>query len=320
MAAPAGINEGTPQDPMAAGGAGVEVADAPTAGADTTKPVPAQAEPADTAPADTARPDTAQAEAKPSGVIPAEVTPAGVVPAGVVPAPAEPVGEGLVAAPGEKPAETAPGEPGEKAAETAPAEASLAETAPAETEPRADDPGPADGEHAEADADEPDWDAGEKSRNVSPLAIIGIIVGLIALVGVAVGVLDVLTHGFRPKTVITYRPAAVFGLRPGECINSGANGLNVTVVSCKTPHDAEVFATFRLPATGWPGTSTVQQDAGNGCASLLGGYLNPALATADLTQEFVYPDEAAWKAGERTVICEVSAASGPLTGSVRAKG
>ena len=165
---------------------------------------------------------------------------------------------------------------------------------------------------------EPGLDAAEEHRDVSPLAVAGIILGILALVGAAVGVLAVITHGFRPKTVITYRPAAVFGLRPGECINSAGNGLNVTVLSCATPHDAEVFATFSLPQGSWPGASAVQQDAGNGCVSRLGGYLNPQLATAALSQEYVYPNQAAWQAGERTVVCEVSAVSGQLTGSVRA--
>jgi hypothetical protein len=91
------------------------------------------------------------------------------------------------------------------------------------------------------------------------------------------------------------------------------------VLSCATPHDAEVFATFSLPASPWPGAAAVQQDAGNGCAIRLGGYLNPQLATADLTQEYVYPNQAAWKARERTVVCEVRSSSGRLTGSVRAK-
>jgi Septum formation len=171
-----------------------------------------------------------------------------------------------------------------------------------------------------ADGGEPGWAAEEESRDVSPLAVVGIIVGVIALVAVAVGVLAVVTHGFRPKTVVTYRPAAVFGLRPGQCVNSGTNALAVTVLSCAQPHDAEVFAAFSLPATGWPGTSAVQLDASNGCASRLSSYLNPQLATAALGQEYVYPNEAAWRAGQRTVVCEVSAASGQLTGSVRATG
>ncbi len=184
------------------------------------------------------------------------------------------------------------------------AEAEFAEAGPADTEL--------------AGTGEPGLDTAQEHRDVRPLAVAGIILGILALVGAAVGVLAVITHGFRPKTVITYRPAAVFGLRPGECINSSGNGLNVTVLSCATPHDAEVFATFSLPQGAWPGASMVQQDAGNGCANRLGGYLNPQLATAALSQEYVYPNQAAWKAGERTVVCEVSAVSGQLTGSVRA--
>ena len=172
----------------------------------------------------------------------------------------------------------------------------------------------------EAGAAEADRNAEEGGRDVSPLAVIGIIFGFVALVGVAVGVLAVVTHGFRHKTVITYRPAAVFGLRPGQCVNSGSNALKVTVLSCARPHDAEVFAAFTLPAGPWPGTSAVRADAGNGCASRFNSYIDPQLATASLTQEYVYPNRGAWQAGERTVVCEVSAVDGRLTGSVRAQG
>jgi len=241
------------------------------------------------------------------------------------------VPEGEVAAvPEGELAEAAPGEAdlGEadlrdtELAEAGHAEAELPDGGLAEREPA--EAGLADAELAEyaelAGTAEPDWGREGKSREVSPLAVAGIILGVMALVAVAVGVLAVITHGFRPKTVITYRPAAVFGLRPGECINSTGNGLNVTVLSCATPHDAEVFAKFSLPAGPWRGDSAVQQDAANGCESQFDSYLNPQLATADLTQEYVYPNQAAWQAGERTVVCEVRAVSGQLTGSVRAPG
>ena len=251
---------------------------------------------------------------------------------------AVPIGELAEAAPGEAdPAETELTEAGH--AEAKLPEPELAEPELAErklAEPELAEAGPAEAELAEAELAEaelaeaelaeaelagtggPGWDA-EESRDVSPLAVAGIILGIIALVGVAVGVLAVITHGFRPKTVITYRPAAVFGLRPGECINSAGNGLNITTLSCATPHDAEVFATFSLPKGAWPGASAVQQDAGNGCVNRFSSYLNPQFATADLTQEYVYPNRAAWQAGERTVVCEVRAVSGQLTGSVRAQ-
>ena len=155
-----------------------------------------------------------------------------------------------------------------------------------------------------------------KGRRVSWLVTAGVVLVVIA-VAAAAGALAVTTHGFRPKTVVTYRPAAVFSLRAGECINSSSNGLSVTVLSCATPHQAEVFATFRLAGSSWPGTAAVQQQASNGCANRLAGYVNPNLLNAGLAQEYVYPDQQAWQADVRTVVCEVSAASGPLSGSVR---
>jgi hypothetical protein len=202
-------------------------------------------------------------------------------------------------------------------AELAKTEAELAEAELAEAEAELAEAELTETELAETELTETELAETRESRDVSPLAVAAIIVIVIALVGVAAGVLAVATHGFHKKTVVTYRPAAVFKLRPGDCINSAPNGLTVTVLSCGTPHDAEVFATFALPKSSWPGNTAVEQAAGTACASRLGGYLNPDLASAGLAQEFVYPNQTAWQAGERTVVCEVSSSTGKLTGSVR---
>jgi hypothetical protein len=294
MAAPTGVNEELPGEPAKAGRAGAELAEPHAAEAETSEPETSETETSETRTA-----EAGTAEAVP--VQAAEETeekaaPAGPIPAEVVPPQAGPAGE-----------ERVPAGP----ASATSAGAGTAESAGAGT--------------AESAAPEPagetgDWDAEEVRRDISPLAVVGIILGVIALVGVAAGVLVVVTHGFRPKTVVTYRPAAVFGLRPGQCVNSGSDALNATVVSCARPHDAEVFAVFTLPAAPWPGASAVRVDADNGCASRFGGYIDPQLATASLTQEFVYPNKVAWQAGQRTVVCEVSATDGRLTGSVRANG
>jgi hypothetical protein len=252
-----------------------------------------------------AEPQAAGAEAAPAQAAEEadeKAAPAAVVPAGAVPPQAEPAEE-----------ERAPAAP----AGAKPADADTTETEPAEAttvEADAGEAGPAETEPTE------DWDAEESSRDVRPLAVAGIILGVIALVAVAVGVLAVVTHGFRPKTVVTYRPAAVFGLRPGQCIDSGSDALKFTVLSCARPHDAEVFAAFTLPAAPWPGASAVRVDAGDGCASRCDSYIDPQLAAASLTQAYVYPNQVAWQAGERKVVCEVSAVNGRLTGSVRANG
>jgi hypothetical protein len=182
---------------------------------------------------------------------------------------------------------------------------------------------PAYGENMVASADsEPEPLPDERprqARGVSRLVTAGVVIVVLALAAAA-GALAVTTHGFRPKTVVTYRPAAVYALRAGDCINSSQNGLSVTIVSCATPHEAEVFATFSLAGSGWPGSAMVQQQASSGCADRVAGYLNPQLLNAGLTEEYVYPDQKAWQAGVRTVVCEVSSSTGPLTGSVRQAG
>ena len=283
MVAPAGVSEGAPQEPVKAGLApgGRPAGEGLSAAEAAAGELAAAIVEAGAGPA-----ETASGEAEPGKAVPA-----GAGPASSSPAPS-------------RPAETVP-------VEMVPVEMASAEMASTEIVP-------AEAELAEAR--EPDWDTAEERRDISLLAVVGIIFGIIVLVGAAVGVLAVVTHGFRPKTVITYRPAAVFGLRPGQCVNSGADALKVTVLSCARPHDAEVFAVFRLPDTAWPGTSAVQVDAGDGCANRFDSYIDPQLATASLTQEYVYPNQAAWQAGERTVVCEVRAESGQLTGSVRATG
>jgi hypothetical protein len=162
-------------------------------------------------------------------------------------------------------------------------------------------------------------EAGE-SRARRLVAVVSVVAGAIVLVSAVVAVLAVVSHGFRPKTVVTYRPAAVFGLRAGECLNSSPNGLSVTIKSCATPHDAEVFATFRLAGSAWPGNAVIRQEAGDGCASRVAAYVNPQLANAGLAQAYVFPDQKAWQAGVRTVVCEISASSGQLSGSVRQPG
>jgi hypothetical protein len=119
-------------------------------------------------------------------------------------------------------------------------------------------------------------------------------------------------------------PAAlpsVFGLRVGECVNARPGEVSSpTVVPCGQPHDAEIYARFALVGPRWPGTAAIGTLARQGCNARLGGYLNPQLATAVLAESYVFPDQGAWSAGERTVICQIRGTAGKLTGSVRGLG
>jgi hypothetical protein len=143
----------------------------------------------------------------------------------------------------------------------------------------------------------------------------GFVILALVIVGGAVAIVSSLTHGFKKPVKVTYKTSPVFSLKTGDCFDpQGAQ--SYTLVSCDAPHDAEVFATFALTGTAWPGAGAVQAEASGGCASRLTGYVNPQLAIS-LTSTYVYPDSVAWQAGTRSVICEVRATTGQLTGSVR---
>ena len=147
------------------------------------------------------------------------------------------------------------------------------------------------------------------------LAITGLVLAGLWTVAAAIVAAAIIGRPPPPKPVTLPR---VFSLRAGECLNSGPNGISgLQVLSCSQAHGAEVFATFRVAGSHYPGATAVQQQARQGCASRLSGYLNPQLSAASLAQSFVYPDAGAWSAGERTVVCTVHSTSGPLVGSVR---
>jgi Septum formation len=148
------------------------------------------------------------------------------------------------------------------------------------------------------------------------LAVTGLVLAGLWTVAAAIVAAAIITRPPPPKPVTL---PAVFSLRAGECLNSGANGISgVHVLSCAQAHDAEVFATFPLAGSSYPGAAALQQRARQGCVSRLSGYLNPQLSATSLAQSYVYPGAGAWSAGERTVVCTVRSTSGPLVGSVRA--
>ena len=161
---------------------------------------------------------------------------------------------------------------------------------------------------------EPVEDPEPRRRGHGVLIACVFVVAALAIVGGAIAIVGSLTHGFKKPVVIHYKKSAVFSLKTGECIDP--NGQAATIVSCNTPHDAEVFATFSLSGSKWPGTAGASAAASSGCSTRLTGYLNPQLAIS-LASTYIYPDSVAWQAGTRTVICEVRATNGQLTGSVR---
>ncbi|HLK00059.1 MAG TPA: septum formation family protein [Streptosporangiaceae bacterium] len=155
-----------------------------------------------------------------------------------------------------------------------------------------------------------------RRRRVSPLAIV---LTTVPVLVAAAGVYAIATHKFSPQPFrATYQVPATFNLRQGDCFNLDHNDRSVSLLPCSSPHDAEVFATFTLPAQPWPGVHMVQSQADAGCAARVSGYLGTTLTPNSLSRNATYPDSVTWQAGVRTVICTIGSADGGKTiGSFR---
>jgi hypothetical protein len=151
------------------------------------------------------------------------------------------------------------------------------------------------------------------------MAVAGIYAAWIwVLIAGAVAILAYFTHGFHARVQVQYRPSAAYSLQPGDCLNGDPNAGSFTVVACSSAHEGEVYGRFSLTGTtAYPGAAAVRQQVVPGCATRLTAYVNPQLASIGFGQEYVYPDQSAWAAGERTVICAARFDAGALSGSIR---
>jgi len=152
------------------------------------------------------------------------------------------------------------------------------------------------------------------------LLIILFVVSLVVAVAAAAVTGALLLHRTHwPPPAAHPLRATVFGLHPGQCFNSLPNGIaGAHAISCRRPHDGEIYGAFRVAGQHWPGSAALGSTARLGCQARLTGYLNPQLDTSGMAESYAYPNQGAWAAGEHMVICEIRGTQGRLTGSVRA--
>ena len=85
------------------------------------------------------------------------------------------------------------------------------------------------------------------------LLALGFVLLAAAIVAGAIAIVGSVTHGFKKPVKVTYKKSAVFSLKTGECFDP--QGQSYSLIPCDSPHDAEVFATFNLTGTTWPGST-----------------------------------------------------------------
>ncbi|MFN2484418.1 MAG: DUF4190 domain-containing protein [Candidatus Limnocylindria bacterium] len=99
-------------------------------------------------------------------------------------------------------------------------------------------------------------------------------------------------------------------LVPGDCLNDPEeDAILLSALPCEQPHDAEVFARFRLAGDGWPGRGNIRRRATAGCRNRL-EQLHPREYGA-LIDDVTYfsPDRFDWAIDDHDVICFANYAS-----------
>jgi hypothetical protein len=112
----------------------------------------------------------------------------------------------------------------------------------------------------------------------------------------------------------------VFALTTGDCFDNPAQSANITSVTalpCTQPHDAQVYAAFRLSGADdqFPGQAAVDKLAGTGC-NARAGRLDQARVTAAMTTRYLDPVPDGWAQGDRTIDCLIVSPAPTLTSSV----
>jgi len=141
------------------------------------------------------------------------------------------------------------------------------------------------------------------------LALIGLIVGVLALMVIGVIVFVVIIG----KGTVTATDVKV-----GDCLKEipgSTRVLTVDTVGCDQPHAGEVFAVLLMPEGDFPGQSAIEAYQ-NKCEPELATYA-PSAITDDSVQLYVlYPTAETWSQGDRAVTC-VATLDPPRSGSLK---
>lgn len=162
---------------------------------------------------------------------------------------------------------------------------------------------------------------GQKGRG---MAIAGLVLSGVWLV-LAVGIIGITavttaTRSSSTGQVTRQGQLPIYSLKVGDCFDNPTTATNVhsvTATLCAQPHNAQVYSEFLLKGSNfsYPGLSKVIRLAQDGCNDRI-GTIDKAKTNNSMTVHIIFPPEAAWISGRRTVTCLVFDQAGNMTSSV----
>ncbi|MET8683569.1 DUF4190 domain-containing protein [Streptomyces sp. NPDC004732] len=169
---------------------------------------------------------------------------------------------------------------------------------------------------------------GERGKGLAIAGSIISVVGVLLLVlAVATGGARDFAEGFRDAARESRQNAGAFPVGKGGCFDASDGKIDsmkyaseVDEVPCSQGHDGEVYASFRVNHTGYPGDADMRELAETRCTDLQFEYVMDSWADfGDAELYYFTPDRRTWGRGDRHVTC-IFGASDPkqqLEGSLR---
>ncbi len=148
------------------------------------------------------------------------------------------------------------------------------------------------------------------------MAIAGIVLGALWLLAGGIGTaLSLAGEADRADdgSVTRRGSVKVDALRTGDCPTSLPDGVirTIDLAPCSQPHRAEVYGTFTLTGSRFPGEEETTRLANSGCLERLITFVGkPREASFEIY--YLTPTSATWAVGDRTVHCLLTTANGAL--------
>jgi hypothetical protein len=162
--------------------------------------------------------------------------------------------------------------------------------------------------------------SGQKGRG---LAIAGLAVSALWLVGIAIGVvIAIASSADRDSTgeITAGGDVSAFDLAVGDCLNGlkeGQSISNLPAVPCAEPHEGEVFAVFDLPGGAFPGDTKIADDAERECSNRFESYAPSSVNDTSIELFFLHPTSLSWRQGDHEVTCVATDPTKKRTGSLK---
>ncbi len=141
--------------------------------------------------------------------------------------------------------------------------------------------------------------------------IVGIVVGVLVLAGIAFGISALMGGGSDPATADPTTDGGDGGgvatADVGACVNTAdlqGDITDIVTLSCDESHDAQLVGKFDMEDGDWPGDDAVQTAATEQCVPLFEDFVGAEYSSSSLYLNYVGPSEGTWtNAGDREVLC-----------------